>query len=176
MATLKDFLQGKWLGHPLHPALVHVPTALWPAAMGFDLLSVAGIGGNDMVRTSFYAILVGLLAVLAVVPTGVADWSEIKREKPAWKIGLYHMILNLIVAILWAINLGLRVDTLGVDTRVSTAQLMLSIIATLLLLVSGYLGGLMVYDYGISVARISKKKWRRIAEAGHANLPPQGEE
>ena len=32
--SLKDLLQGKWLGHPLHPALVHVPTGLWPAALG----------------------------------------------------------------------------------------------------------------------------------------------
>jgi hypothetical protein len=29
----------------------------------------------------------------------------------------------------------------------------------------------MVYDYGISVARMSKKKWRKIAESGGANLP-----
>jgi hypothetical protein len=31
----------------------------------------------------------------------------------------------------------------------------------------------MVYDYGISVARLSKKKWRKIAHAGGANLPPE---
>jgi hypothetical protein len=31
----------------------------------------------------------------------------------------------------------------------------------------------MVYDYGISVARMSKKKWRKIAEAGGANLPQE---
>jgi hypothetical protein len=33
-------------------------------------------------------------------------------------------------------------------------------------LVSGYLGGRMVFAYGVSVARLSKDKWRKIAEEG----------
>ena len=42
-----------------------------------------------------------------------------------------------------------------------------------LLSVSGYLGGLMVYDQGIGIARISKKKWREIAQRGNAHVPEQ---
>jgi hypothetical protein len=41
------------------------------------------------------------------------------------------------------------------------------------LAVSGYLGGLMVYDHGISVARQSKAKWRQLAEAGRARVPEE---
>ena len=44
---------------------------------------------------------------------------------------------------------------------------------TLILIGSAYLGGRMVYEYGISVARMSKKEWRKLAEAGGANLPPE---
>ena len=29
MNWLLDFLKGKWLGHPLHPILAHVPMAMW---------------------------------------------------------------------------------------------------------------------------------------------------
>src|SRR5207245_8400638 len=68
----------------------------------FDLLS--RWNGNAMVRLSFYAIIFGLVASLLAVPTGVVDWSGVKKENPAWKIGLYHMILNLAVAVLFAIN------------------------------------------------------------------------
>src|SRR6266545_2417350 len=124
MKWLLDFLKGTWLGHPLHPVLVHVPMAMWPGALIFDLLS--RWNGNAMVRLSFYAII-----------------------------------------------LGLRVHTFRKDTIVTGAPLALSIIGTALLIGSAYLGGLMVYDYGISVARMSKKKWRKIAEAGGANLPPE---
>jgi hypothetical protein len=36
--------------------------------------------------------------------------------------------------------------------------------------VSGYLGGRMVYAYGISIARQSKKEWRERAEKGGARV------
>jgi uncharacterized membrane protein len=173
MKWLLAFLKGKWLGHPLHPIVVHVPMAMWPGALIFDLLSQWEIGGNAMVRLSFYAIISGLAASLLAIPTGLVDWTGIKKEKPAWKIGLYHMGLNLSVALLFAINLGLRVQTFRHDTKVAGAPLLLSAIGTALLIGAAYLGGMMVYQYGISVARMSKKKWRKIAEAGGANLPPE---
>ena len=159
--------------HPLHSAVVHVPVALWPAALLFDLLSYAGVGANAMVRLSFVAIALDLAATAIAVPTGVADWSEIKQEKPAWKIGLYHMGANLLVIILYAVNLGLRLEDFKYATRVTPIQLILSAMGTLLLFGSAYLGGLMVYDHGIGVARQSKHKWRKAAEAGSANVPPE---
>jgi uncharacterized membrane protein len=130
-----------------------------------------GVGGNAMVQLAFYCIGVGLLAALVAVPTGVLDWSEIKKEKPAWKIGLYHMAVNLIVALIFAINLGLRVENFQTARVVGTAPLLLSVIGTVLLLGGAYLGGLMVFDHGIGVARMSKDKLRREAEQGGANVP-----
>ncbi|HJR80372.1 MAG TPA: DUF2231 domain-containing protein [Anaerolineales bacterium] len=167
-----DFLQGKWLKHPLHPALVHVPTALWPSAFAFDLFSQFR-AENAFVQLAFYAILLGLIFALMAIPTGYADWTDIKPEKPAWKLGLYHMILNAIVSILWGISLALRVRGLQTASSVSLGLLGLSALATVLLLVSGYLGGRMIYAYGINVARLSKKKWRTIAQDGGAAVPPE---
>ena len=167
-----DFLQGKWLKHPLHPALVHIPTALWPSALLFDVISQFQ-PENVFVQLAFYAILFGLLVALLAIPTGYADWTDIRPEKPAWKLGLYHMILNVLVSILWGINLALRLSRLQTDTSVPLGLVGLSAIATLLLLVSGYLGGRMIYAYGINVARLSKKKWRNIAQEGEAVVPPE---
>jgi len=167
-----DFLQGKWLKHPLHPALVHVPTALWPSAFVFDLLSQFR-AENAFVQLAFYAILMGLIFALMAILTGYADWMDIKPEKPAWKLGLYHMILNVIVVILWCINLALRARGIQTDASVPPGLVGLSAVTTLLLLVSGYFGGRMIYAYGISVARLSKKKWRKIAQDGGAAVPPE---
>ena len=61
---------------------------------------------------AFYARLLGWIVALLAIPTGFADWTDIRREKPAWKLGLYHMGLNVLVVILWAINLWLRVETI----------------------------------------------------------------
>ena len=51
----------------------------------------------------------------------------------------------------------------------------LSIAGTALLIGSAYLGGLMVYEYGIGTARHSKEKWREAAEAAGATVPPRKE-
>jgi uncharacterized membrane protein len=169
---LKRILQGHWLGHPLHPALVHLPAGLWPAALLFDVLSFTRFGGHATVFASFACIAGGLAGGLLAAPTGLADWLDIKPEKPARKLGIYHMVLNLIVTALFALNLLLRWDGFRTADRVSMVQLILSVLGVIILAVSGYLGGRMAYDQGIGIARMSKEKWRRLAEAGHANLPP----
>jgi uncharacterized membrane protein len=170
---LKDFLQGKCLRHPLHPILVHLPTALWPSAFVLDVISNLGGNKNAIVQTASFAILLGLLAALVAIPAGLADWWDIKPEKPARKLGIYHMALNLTVTAIQIVNLLLRWGTLQGTGSVDTLPLILSLLSTLMLLVSGYLGGLMVYDQGISIARLSKKKWREVAKAGGANVPQE---
>jgi uncharacterized membrane protein len=172
---LIDFFKGTWLKHPLHPMLVHLPAGLWPAALIFDLLSQAHFGGNAIVRLSFFCIVLGLIATALAIPAGLADWAGIKKENPAWKLGLYHMALNLLATVIYAINFGLRFQTFKTATHVEMLPLILSVIGVALLFPSAYLGGRMVSDYGISVARMSKGKWRKIAERGNANLPPQKE-
>ena len=170
---MKEFLQGKWLKHPLHPILAHLPTSLWPVALVFDVLSLLGIGGNAGVQAAFYAILFGVGAALLAIPAGLADWSEIKREKPAWRLGLYHMIINIAATTLWLLNLVLRWVDVGRVTEVGVFPLVLSVVGVGMIAVSGYLGGRMVYDYGIAIGRQSKKKWRKIAEDGKAAVPSQ---
>src|SRR5688500_6880959 len=116
MSLLKKFLQGNWLGHPLHPALVHLPTGLFPAALIFDLLSRSDNSPPDVfARCAFWCITIGLIAALAAAPAGVADWWEIKRGKPAHKLGLIHMSINVIVLVLMALSLYLRDNSFNDD-------------------------------------------------------------
>jgi len=159
--------------HPIHPILVHLPLGLWPAAFLFDLLSRMEIGGNAMVRLSFWAILLGLLAALFAAVTGLIDWLQVKRDKPAWKIGLYHMALNVVVIGIFLFNAKGRLQSFRFDTEVDTRAFVLSLVGTALLVGSAYLGGLMVYDHGVGVARHSKKRRRAVAEAAGANLPEE---
>jgi uncharacterized membrane protein len=171
---MKDFLQGKWLKHPLHPLLVHIPTALWPAALVFDILSMLGVGGNPMVQTSFYCILFGLVVALVAAPAGLADWLDIRPGKPAKNMGLIHAGINVTVTLVQIVNLVLRWGTFSTDTAVDTLPMVLSLASTLALLVSGYIGGRMVYDQGINIARLSKGEWRDRAEKAGNAVPQKG--
>jgi uncharacterized membrane protein len=169
--TLKDLLQGKPFGHPAHSFLVHLPTALWPTALVFDILAYAKHGTNlALTLTAWWCILIGLITALAAIPTGIADWTSIHPGRPARKLGLLHAALNTAVFGLFVANFTLRCMQGPLASSITGTELALSTIAVALLVPSGYLGGLLVYDHGIGVARTSKQYWRKVAIAGGAKL------
>lgn len=167
---LIEILQGKWLGHPLHPAIVHVPLGGWIAACAIDVAVAAGWAHGAFPRLALYCTITGLIGAVLAVPPGIADWAGIKKEKPAWKLALVHMLLNAAATFVWIANLTLR---LAGDRPASAAILGTSVIGTTLVLASGYVGSLLVFAHGVSVARLSKPKWRRLAEEGGARLPKE---
>lgn len=167
---LLDILQGKWLGHPLHPAIVHVPIGGWIAACAFDIAIAAGWTSAAPSRLAFYCVVVGLIGALLAVPPGIADWLSIKKGKPAHSLGVYHMVFNVLATLAWVGNLALRLST---PEPVTTGILATSILGTMLVLIGGYIGSLMVFDHGVSVARHSKKTWRERAARGGARLPDE---
>jgi uncharacterized membrane protein len=171
---LIDVLQGKWLGHPVHAAVVHVAVGGWIVACGLDVCARVGWGGALAMRVAWWCVGIGLAVTLIAVPTGIADWLAIKKGRPAWKLGLYHMLLNASATIVWTVNFLLRFAAHRDGTQtLPTSVLMTSIAGALLVMVSAYLGSLMVFDHGIGVARFSKKKWREIALRAGARVPEE---
>ena len=149
---LKAFLQGKPFRHPLHPALVHFPIGLFLLALIMDALSFLDIGAGVLPRASFYAMAGGLLFGLLAAVAGLADRSDIRIDHPARKTANIHMTLNLTALGLFAINVWLRAGQ-AQGAPVTVAELILSLAGVGILLVSGYLGGTMVYDDGVGVGR-----------------------
>jgi uncharacterized membrane protein len=172
--TLVEFLQGKWLGHPLHAALVHVPVGGWFVACVLDVSNAVGYGGEATGRLALWSVGVGLVGGALAIPAGVADWSLIKKDKPAWKLGFYHMLLNLGATLLWAVNFGLRFMRRDIAVAEITAPILLTSVAgTVLVVISAYIGSLMVFDHGIGVARTSKRKLRQVAVTAGARVPEE---
>ncbi len=167
---LVEILQGKWLAHPLHPAIVHVPLGGWIAACALDIAIACGWAHTGPRRLALYCVVIGLVGAVLAVPPGIADWTGVKKGKPAWTLALYHMLLNVGAVIVWIVNAVLRVRS---DEPVSAAILATSLVGTGLVVTSGYLGSLIVFDHGVSVARQSKKKWRQIAIRGGARVPDE---
>jgi uncharacterized membrane protein len=155
---VREFYPGKPLKHLLHPILVYFSISLWPIVTIFDILANFGIGGKVVVQLSFYTILFGLAATLIAMPIGLARWGDIKPNEPGWEINLYYMLLNVVAALLWLVNFDLRTGVALEATSVPGEWLMLSAMGLLLLLVSGYLGSLMVYDEEFMPDRLPKRK------------------
>ena len=149
---LKAFLQGKSFGHPLHPALVHFPIGLFILSLILDLVSFWGDAPDNLYQASYYAMALGIVSALLAAVAGLADRADIRLDHPARKTVNIHMTLNLTAVALFVINLALRAANLD-QTQVTPVSLVLSFIGVAIILVSGYLGGTMVYDNGVGVGR-----------------------
>ena len=149
---MKTLLEGKPLHHPLHPLLVHFPIGLFFFSFALDIAHLILGSGPALVVGAFYSMAFGVIgAVIAALP-GLADYSEIRSGHPAKRTATLHLLLNLGALLLYAANLYLRSDQLATGS-VPGSGLALSLGGVILLSVSGYLGGTMVYDDGISVGR-----------------------
>jgi uncharacterized membrane protein len=174
MFFVKWVLQGHWMHHPLHAMLAHLPAGLWPTVFVLDCISY--VRGGDLpsvTLTGWWCILVGLVAASAAVPTGLAEWVDIKPGRPARTLGLIHAGINVGVFGVFVADFVIRCLDGVSEPRVTLVQLVLSAIGTGMLLISGYLGGRLVYEHGVRVARDSKPYWIEAARQGGATLPAQ---
>src|SRR5690348_1308534 len=94
---VKNFLHGKWLGHPLHPVLTDVPLGAWTTALALDC---ASNGDPGMRRAATFALGVGLAGAVGAAVTGLTDWSETGGS--ARRAGLVHGLLNVTATALMA--------------------------------------------------------------------------
>jgi uncharacterized membrane protein len=133
-------------GHPIHPMLVTLPIGLWLFSLACDLIALRAGTPQTWSTTSLYAMVGGILGALAAAVPGVIDMLSI-RHLPIGKTAITHMSLNLVVVVLYIVNAALRFA----DAASPGATLALSVIAILVLAVSGWLGGKMVYEAGVGV-------------------------
>lgn len=149
---LKSLLQGKPFGHPLHPAMVHFPIGLLILSFLLDIGSHLIPGGGELYQGSLYTIALGVLMGLFAAQAGLTDWLDIRSDHPAKTRATIHMLLNVTAIGLFGLNLLFRT---GQPDLAGTPFLYigLSAFALLLILVSGYLGGTLVYDDGIGAGR-----------------------
>ena len=131
-------------GHPIHPMLVAIPIGLWVFSLACDLAHLFGGAGGNWKIVALYTLAGGTVGGLIAAIPGFIDILSL--HAPIKRIALFHMGINLTVVALYAVNFWLRLQ----DAQNSTA-VWLSVIGIGLLLVSGWLGGKMVFEHGVGV-------------------------
>jgi uncharacterized membrane protein len=138
-------------GHPVHPMIIPFPIALWVFSLVADLIYLWR--GNPVWRDyiAFYTLLGGIIgAAVAAVP-GFIDWLSLK-DRDVVKIANWHARLNVIALLIFAASFYLR--TTNGSSLVSgsyTIPVALSVLGVILISISGYLGGEMVFKHGVAV-------------------------
>jgi uncharacterized membrane protein len=134
-------------GHPLHPMLVHYPSALYPTSLVFDGLSHLAGDGNPFVRGAFALIVIGLVVSAAAVASGFADFLTIENGGRAWRVAVLHMTVQLVTAGLFLANAILRGRDLDVSAT-PAGPVVLSVCGVLTLWLGDVLGGQLIFRHG----------------------------
>lgn len=139
---VKNFLHGKWLGHPVHPMVTDIPIGAWTTAAVLDTMELCG--KKEYKAGADAAVSIGLIGAAGAAVTGLTDWTgttQIER-----KVGLVHALLNVGATALYLTSFFLRKKK-----KSRTAAITLSMLGYGITTASAYLGGNLVYNKQVGV-------------------------
>jgi nitrite reductase/ring-hydroxylating ferredoxin subunit/uncharacterized membrane protein len=144
---LKVFLNGTWVGHPLHPMLTDIPIGAWTLTILLDLTGLL-FGFSQLGLASGITACIGVLGALAAAAAGLADWMDI--DPPEKAIGAFHASVNVSATILFLISFFMR---WGRHWQFGWAAFVVALTGYLLVALGGYLGGALVFYKGVMINR-----------------------
>jgi uncharacterized membrane protein len=131
---------------------VTIPIGAWITSLVLDIGSRATSSTpGALARGAWWAIAVGIVGALLAAVFGLMDLLDIPRRTKAFRVGIIHMTINLAVVAAFVVSYIWR-DDRGVSLETSVGQIVLSAAALVFLGVSGFLGGMLAYRYGVRVA------------------------
>lgn len=140
-------------GHPVHPMLVTLPIGLLTASLVADFVYLAR-GETFWYDFAWWTMAGGIAgALLAAVPGLIDYFGVVRKSAIARATGRMHMLINLTVVAVYAVNLYLRSGQAALGGGRLGTVVTLSVLSMLTLGFSGWLGGRLVYRYGVGVDR-----------------------
>ncbi len=137
--TIRDLLNGRWLGHPLHAASTDLPIGLLLGTVILDLLGQSVAADIVLVAT----IVTMLLSALS----GLADYAD--TSGTALTRATLHSTLMVGALVLLVISAVMRAG--GPIDR--TVPVILSVLGFLIVTAGAFVGGDVVYGLGNMVSR-----------------------
>jgi uncharacterized membrane protein len=137
-------------GHPVHPALVHFPVAFWTVAAFAYVVAVAG---PDQSAFEFAKLANGaglVMAVFAMV-AGLLELRTIDEDSKAMRVASWHLIVMAGVWLCFLIALLLSTSAQTMIDHATAQQIAAAgaVVGFLLMAVGGWLGGRLVYEFGV---------------------------
>jgi nitrite reductase/ring-hydroxylating ferredoxin subunit/uncharacterized membrane protein len=154
---LQDVLNGTWLGHSLHAALVDVVVGAATAALLLDVLRVFfGIEGLEVATT--WTLGLAALSALGSIVTGLTDFKDTGPGGAERDVAGLHGLTNIVATVLLAVSFLQRIG----DAH--DAAFWMLLIGYLVLSVGAYIGGHVVYKYGYMVNHNAFNRGKRAKE------------
>jgi nitrite reductase/ring-hydroxylating ferredoxin subunit len=157
---VKDFLNGTWIGHPVHAALTDAPVGVFAVVIVLDVFSYPGAAD--------VALVFGILAMIAAATAGLADYTD--TDGGARTRATLHATIMTVTLLVYIVSLVLRA---GAPTD-RAVPIVLSIVGFGLLTTGALVGGDVVYRLGNMVNRHAWRgggaKWLALEMPGDGEL------
>jgi uncharacterized membrane protein len=148
-----DFLYRGTPGHPLHPPLTDATIGTYSFATVAAVLSKVGIAEQEAAQGWTLALIVGLIFSAPTALTGFADWLQIARRTPLWRTATAHLIAMVTATVFFLVSIGAGYGD-GIDGVVGDGAFILTLVGFFILTVGGWLGGTIVFTYGMRVLNL----------------------
>jgi len=137
-------------GHALHPMLIAFPLGLLGTSVVWDICALA-TARPLWGMIAYWTITAGIISGLVAAIPGFIDWLYIPKGTRARAVGVYHMLLNVTVLILFAISLVMRHAAPGGYAQAGFLHMLPGWIGVVLAVISAWFGGELVETLGIAV-------------------------
>jgi uncharacterized membrane protein len=151
MASLIALIKG-WAGKPSHPPLTDASIGAYTVGVAMLVLGALGVEEEQMAHGALLAISGGLALALPTALTGLLDWLDIPKGSPARQVATIHLFTMLTATVVFAITWIVQLDGYK-DDEVKTLGWILGLGAEGLLAAGGFIGGSLVFVYGVRVLK-----------------------
>jgi uncharacterized membrane protein len=147
-------------GHPLHPPLTDATIGTYTFATVAGFIEVTGITKNTGAYGWWIALIVGLIVTVPTALTGFADWLTLEWGSELWKTATAHMTAMVSATVFFALA-AIFGHGSYTHANVSAGAYTLTVIGFVLLTLGGWLGGSIVFVYGMRVLNLVDEPARR---------------
>jgi uncharacterized membrane protein len=166
--SAKEALSLFKMGAPMHPIFVHFTIALTASSLIFDALGFF-TGRASLTAAGGWTLVGSALMTLMTISTGLTSSTRAPVEEGEARSFLRaHMALGLIFYGLLVVMTLWRLFLWQAGAGVSWLYLGALAIVSLVMTVQGYLGGELVYRYGVEV----EQAYRELPEREAKSVPP----
>lgn len=137
-------------GHPSHPPMTDAAIGAYTVTALALIAALLGFEQDVMTRSAIVALVVGLAASVPAIATGVADWVQISKGTPLRSSATFHGLVMTTATALFAIA-GWLLRPAYDSGEASTAAIAMALIAYAVLAIGGWIGGSVVFVYGMRV-------------------------
>jgi uncharacterized membrane protein/nitrite reductase/ring-hydroxylating ferredoxin subunit len=143
-------------GHPIHPILVGFPIAFFTSTLIFDALGFINADSSFWLTGKYLEIAGIISAVITAIPGAIDYFFTVPPKSSASSRGAKHGLLNVGLLLIYVITYFIR------RNDASILIILLEAVGVIMLVISGWLGGTLIYrnQIGVDPRYAGAGKWK----------------